>query len=79
MLEPKAESRPTIWQVCEAAFRITGHHNPVQNVFVSQCHYYTDYYYYNNMYMCIYLVCVYIVSCEHLFLAFKMISELAVF
>ena len=36
MLEPKAENRPTIWQVCEVAFRISGRHNPVQNVFVSR-------------------------------------------
>lgn len=35
MLEPKAESRPTIWQVCEAAFKLAGQRNPVQNVFNS--------------------------------------------
>ena len=35
MLEPKSESRPTIWQVCEVAFSLMGRRNPVQNVFVS--------------------------------------------
>ncbi|KAM7351935.1 numb-associated kinase isoform 3-T4 [Cochliomyia hominivorax] len=32
MLEPDAEKRPNIWQVCEVAFRLAGKDNPVQNL-----------------------------------------------
>ena len=43
MLEPKADSRPTIWQVCEVAFKLKGQRNPVQNVFVSHTQVSRDY------------------------------------
>ncbi|XP_065358498.1 uncharacterized protein Nak isoform X2 [Calliphora vicina] len=32
MLEPDADKRPNIWQVCEVAFRLAGKDNPVQNL-----------------------------------------------
>ncbi|KAI8125594.1 AP2-associated protein kinase 1 [Lucilia cuprina] len=32
MLEPDADKRPNIWQVCEVAFRLAGKENPVQNL-----------------------------------------------
>lgn len=35
MLEPDADKRPNIWQVCEVAFRLAGKDNPVQNLHVS--------------------------------------------
>ena len=36
MLEPDADKRPNIWQVCEVAFRLAGKDNPVQNLHVSK-------------------------------------------
>ena len=38
MLEPDPELRPTIWQVCEVAYKLRKLKNPVPNVFVSAAH-----------------------------------------